>query len=177
MNRLIYISLFFSAILFSSFKPKEVKPEVKWYEWNEGYELAKKEHKMIFVHVYSSWCPFCKKMEKEAFEDKLVITTLNYNCINIRFNPEKGEKYKMDNYMLDGEQLLMLIGQNKVMGYPSQVFIFPNEGLQKEITIESGYKNPKEMMSTLDLLLTKEKRLEEKKTSLNSAPSPESASK
>jgi thioredoxin-related protein len=146
-----YIILLLVFGFFSSFiKPK---PAIKWYKWNEGYELAKKQNKPVYVHVYASWCPYCKQMDKEIYTDPELINKMNENFINIRFNPEDNKEiYKMDKYVLNGSQLLLLIGNKKLTGYPGEIFIFPGG---KGIFVASGYKKKTEMQELVSKVLSK----------------------
>ncbi len=65
--------------------------EVKWLSWKEASKLAETEKvpKKIFIDVYTDWCGWCKKMDKDTFQ-----------------NPEVAEYMKKNFYMvkLDGEQ-------------------------------------------------------------------------
>lgn len=146
-----YIILLLILGFFSSFiKPK---PAIKWYKWNEGYELAKKHNKPVFVHVYASWCPYCKQMDKEIYTDPELINMMNENFINIRFNPEDNKEiYKMDKYVLNGSQLLLLIGKKKLTGYPGEIFIFPGG---KGIFVASGYQKIPNMKELVLKVLSK----------------------
>lgn len=151
MKYYLYILLLFGFGLFCSFlKPK---PAIKWYKWNEGYELAKKQNKPVYVHVFASWCPYCKLMDKETYTDPELIKLMNDNFINIRFNPEENKEiYKMDKYVLNGKQLLLLIGKKKLTGYPGEIFIFPGG---KGIFVESGYQKIPEMKELVLKVLSK----------------------
>src|SRR5690606_40147878 len=50
---------------------------IKWLTFDEASELAAKEPKMILVKVYTDWCGWCKKMDKETFMDSEVINYVN----------------------------------------------------------------------------------------------------
>jgi thiol-disulfide isomerase/thioredoxin len=41
----------------SSFKSAD---EIKWLDFNKGYELAKKKKKIMLVDVYTDWCGWCE---------------------------------------------------------------------------------------------------------------------
>ncbi len=53
--------------------------------------LAKKENKLIFIDVYTSWCGPCKKMVAEVFPQKNVGDVFNRQFINYKIDAEKGE--------------------------------------------------------------------------------------
>jgi thioredoxin-related protein len=53
-----------SLMVGSSFKAEE---GIKWLDFNKGYELAKKKNKIMIVDVYTEWCGWCKRMDKDAY--------------------------------------------------------------------------------------------------------------
>jgi thioredoxin-related protein len=61
---------------------------IKWFSYDEGMKLGKSENKKIFLHFYTDWCPYCKKMAKETFTDTAVASYLNTHFIPIRVNSD-----------------------------------------------------------------------------------------
>ena len=59
--------------------------------WNEALIKAKKENKFIFLDVYASWCPPCKKLKRTSFKDPEVGNYYNKNFINVTIDGESGE--------------------------------------------------------------------------------------
>ena len=60
-----------------------------------------KTEKLYFVDFYTSWCGWCKKMDKETFQDPVVSKILNKYYIPVKFDAEgintftwKGTEYK-----------------------------------------------------------------------------------
>lgn len=72
--------------------------------WEEVVAQAKKEHKIIFVDAYTTWCGPCKRMAKNVFTDKEVGKFFNKYFINYKMDMEKGEgpkfaqKYQVTSY-------------------------------------------------------------------------------
>lgn len=72
--------------------------------WEEALELAKKDHKIIFVDAYASWCGPCKRMAKNVFSDEEVGKFYNRHFINVKMDMEKGkgpefaQKYGVSSY-------------------------------------------------------------------------------
>ncbi len=69
MKKLILLALLF-PFGFGLFAQDK---EIKWLSFDEASELAVKEPKMILVSVYTDWCGWCKKMDRETFTDNEVI--------------------------------------------------------------------------------------------------------
>ena len=64
-----------------------VSTELKWYDFEEGMEKAKKENKALLIDAYTDWCGWCKVMDKETYKDARVIAKLNESFVAVKFNP------------------------------------------------------------------------------------------
>lgn len=78
--------------------------------FEEAIELAKKEHKVIFMDAYATWCGPCKRMSKDVFTKKEVGDFYNKHFINLKMDMEKGDGPK-------------LASKYKVSAYPTLIFI------------------------------------------------------
>ncbi len=58
-------------------------------DWTTTLQTATKEHKNIFVDVYTSWCGPCKRMTKEVFSNKNVGNYMNEHFVCIKLDAEK----------------------------------------------------------------------------------------
>jgi thioredoxin-related protein len=59
--------------------------------FEEAKALAAKEHKIIFMDAYTSWCGPCKRMAREVFTQDAVGAFFNKHFINLKVDMEKGE--------------------------------------------------------------------------------------
>lgn len=57
--------------------------------FDEALAAAKAQNKQIFVDFYTSWCVYCKKMDKEAFPDAQVGDYFNRKFISLKINAEQ----------------------------------------------------------------------------------------
>lgn len=64
-----------------------------WYEGAEGYGKAVEEYKStnkpMVVYVSVTWCPYCRKFEKEVLSSEKVREFLK-DKIKVNLNPESG---------------------------------------------------------------------------------------
>lgn len=58
---------------------------------DEALQKAGKENKKVYLHAYTSWCGYCKKMDRKVYTDSQVASVMNREFVNIRINMEKGE--------------------------------------------------------------------------------------
>jgi uncharacterized protein YyaL (SSP411 family) len=137
----VILSVFITILGLYAFKPKN--EEVKWMGFNEGYALAKKKNKIMLVDVYTEWCGWCKRMDKDTYAKSSISSVLNDKYVSVKFNPEvEGVKYTYNGKTYDGPGLAAAISNNSISGYPSTVFINPKSHKTK---LEVGYKNEADM--------------------------------
>ena len=47
-------------------------------------EKAQKENKSLFLDFYTSWCGYCKKMDRSTFVNSSVVNTMNANYVALK---------------------------------------------------------------------------------------------
>ena len=123
--------------------------QIKWMSWEEAVEAAKVKPKKIFVDVYTSWCSYCKKMERETFSNPYVAKYLNENFYPVKFDAQQENDITFNNkiysFVRRGErssyhQLAAKI-MNGRLSYPTIVFI---DEAQEIIQSIPGYRGPLE---------------------------------
>lgn len=124
------------VILFTttSFKKSD---ELKWMTFDEGYKLAQKKGKIMLIDIYTDWCGWCKRMDRDTYAKSEIISLLNEDYVAIKFNPEiSGVTYTFDGKKYSGEELARVISQNQLSGYPTTVFYYPKS---KKTNVVGGY--------------------------------------
>lgn len=135
-------------------KPEEA--ELKWYDWNEGYAKAMKEKKIVLVDVYTDWCGWCKKMDRDTYSNPEVIKKINKDFIPIKFNPEiQGVAYKVGDQTYNPQQLYNMLSQGESTGYPTTYYIFTQKMGR---IIDPGYKKPADFINMLDMAVAESKK-------------------
>ena len=90
---------------------------VKWYGYDEGLTLGKKNGKKIFMFFWAEWCKFCELMEKETFAKPKIIRYLNDNFISIKVNSD-AEKGLATRYLVRGLPTMWFLEENgEKIGY------------------------------------------------------------
>ena len=119
------------------------REKIQWHECNEGISLARQKNKKILIDVYTDWCSWCKKMDKEVYSDSAVGRTLATNFIGVKLNAESQKGVTFNGTPMSEADLAGSMG---VTGYPTILFLDP---ASKPITKISGYMEPKEFTSVL----------------------------
>jgi len=88
--------------------------------FNEALETAKKENKKVIVDVYTDWCGWCKKMDREAYSNSDIKDIIKDDFILVKLDAEGSgtNNYNGKTYS-DAE----LAAYFQVSGYPTTVFL------------------------------------------------------
>lgn len=136
MKKLL-IHIFLTALMTLMFKPDILvaggKTSLEWKTFNEGLVEAKKLNKKILVDVYTDWCGWCKKMDREVYTDKEVAAYLADQYVVIKLNAESESKLTYENKTISEMELAHDFG---VTGYPTTIFMKANG---EAITLLPGY--------------------------------------
>ena len=121
--------------------------------WDKMKNLKDKK---VLVDLYTSWCGWCKVMDKKTFTDQAVIDYLNENFVLVKFNAEqresvtfKGETYEWMSAGRRGVNKLAYKLMNGRLGYPTLVYL--DSDLNK-IKSSPGYKKPDQLLAELKVL-------------------------
>jgi uncharacterized protein YyaL (SSP411 family) len=134
-----------AATLFSFTKPK--KEKIHWISLTELAVAYQKEPKPIIIDVYTSWCGWCKVMDKETYGNDKVADYINKNYYAVKFNAESkdsatfaGKTYGFNPaYKANDLAVYLLFGR---MGYPSTVLLSTIDAQPAPL---SGYLKPAEL--------------------------------
>ena len=77
----------------------------------EVLEMAKKQNKLVFIDIYTSWCGPCKHMADNVFPQAKVGEYYNAHFLNLQLDAEKSE---------DGKMVAKTFG---VSAYPTFLFV------------------------------------------------------
>lgn len=67
--------------------------EIKWLNVEEAEAAIKANpKKQILLNLYTDWCGYCKRMNKETFVDADIVKYINDNYIPVKFNAETNAK-------------------------------------------------------------------------------------
>ncbi|AGA79724.1 thioredoxin family protein [Echinicola vietnamensis] len=113
------------------------KPAIKWYSFEEATALNQEDPKMVLVDVYTDWCGWCKKMDRETFTDDQVIHYLNENFYAVKLDAENnGEKFEFKGQEYTEASMARAM---RVSSYPNFVII---DATMENITQLPGYRKP-----------------------------------
>jgi thioredoxin-related protein len=100
--------------------------------FDEALKTAKKENKKVIVDVYTDWCGWCKKMDREAYSNSEIKKIIEDNFIIVKLDAEGNAK---NNYNGKSYTDAGLAEYFQVSGYPTTVFL-DSEGKIIEFTYD-----------------------------------------
>ena len=130
---------------------------VKWISIEEAEKLNKEEPRKIMVDVYTDWCGWCKKMDKETFTNPVIAEFINQNYYAVKLDAEgkkeivfNGTTYKFVAQGARGYHELAAGLLNGKMSYPSIAYL--NEDLQL-LGAVPGYQTPDRIEPLLNYIV------------------------
>jgi thioredoxin-related protein len=151
-SKYLLISIIILSFSFLSLQ-NDVKEagSLKYYTFEEALALQEKFPKKMIVDVYTDWCGWCKKMDKNTYTDPAIIAAIEKDYYFVKFNAEQKEDVKFRENILKykeeykSHELAVNLLQGK-MSYPSTVFLDEHMTL---LTIVPGYLTPKDLAPVL----------------------------
>lgn len=146
--QIILIALLFTTITGIQAQDDQ-KTTVKWYSIEEAEKLSKEDGKKVMIDVYTDWCGWCKKMDKETFNHPVIAQYINENYYPVKLDAESknditfmGTTYKYVAQGARGYHELAAGLLNGQLSYPSIAYL--NEKLELLGAIP-GYKTAADM--------------------------------
>jgi thioredoxin-related protein len=135
-----------ALVVAASLVPPMMNANLEGLEWKpiaQALEAAPKQQKLIVLDVYTDWCGWCKRMDRDTYADSSVMAYLNSRYIASKMNPEKKGSLTYDGKQYSLSQFAEALG---IHGYPATVF-FNEKG--EVLTVAPGYMAPKDFLPVL----------------------------
>lgn len=150
---LLFFAVVVTLISFDN-KPKE---KVNWISFEELEKAYAKQPKPIIVDLYTSWCGWCKEMDRTTYSNAKVAAYINENYYAVKYNAESTDsvqfnkmKYGFNKGLKTNELALYLsFGERS---YPNTIFL---SSINAKPAPLSGYMKPKEIEAPLRYFVEK----------------------
>ena len=120
------------------------KDKIEWLTFEEAMKKSAQDKKPIFVDVYTDWCGWCKKMDKNTFQTDEVVSYVAQNYHAVKVDAESEDATSFDGQKLTYRQLSG--GVFQITGYPSIVLI----NSKKEVAVAPGYREKGDFITMLE---------------------------
>lgn len=118
--------------------------EIKWYRYDEGLRIAKETNRPIMINFTTSWCGYCKKMNRTTFRNTDIIKALNGDFVSIKVDCESKLELDIDGYKISERNLAK--SEFGVRGYPTYWFLKSDT---ERIAPLSGYQESNRLKDIL----------------------------
>ncbi len=139
--------------------------EINWILYDTGLVAAGYEYKHVIANSTTSWCGWCKKMDKETFSRPDVIKLVSDNFVAVKVDGDSKKELNIDGFKITEKNLTKR--EYGVTGYPSFCFL-KSDGTK--LGCLPGYKDTKTMVELLNYI-------KDEKYDTTQAKSPETGSK
>ena len=126
----------FGAYMFVGGIQQTAGPHLDWvYDESEGFEVAKRENKLVMLDFYASWCAACKELDHLTYADPAVAERLA-DYVNVKLD-----------FTQTSETTKALTEKYQIPGLPVVIFTDANGATLKRF---SGFVDAEEMLGILD---------------------------
>lgn len=113
------------------------RKEIDWVTFEELAELQESSPRKVLISIYTQWCGWCKRMDKQIFSNEDLAKYVNEHFYAVRLDAEsknsiffKGQSYQYNkDYKVNELAAVLLQGQ---MSYPSTIIM-----MEDMVNIES----------------------------------------
>jgi len=126
--------------------------EVSWMSWEEAVQKIAEDggQKKIFVDVYTHWCGWCKKMDKDTFQNPEVAAYMSENFHMVKLDSEQkdpieygGKTYTFVSSGRRGYHQLAAALLQGQLSYPTVVFLDEDMRMLSPVP---GYQKPSDFL-------------------------------
>lgn len=120
-----------------------VESAFRWRAWDEGLREAAATKRPVLVDVYTDWCGWCRRMDRDVYSRADVRSYLNRHFVVVKLNAESQARGSYQGRVQSSQALARGFG---VSGYPTSVFLRPDGG---HIVNVGGYLPPERFLLVL----------------------------
>jgi thiol:disulfide interchange protein len=119
-------------------KADEKVADIDWQpDFDKALLEAKEQNKFVLVDVFTDWCVYCKKLDREVYTDAAVSKYLNDRFICVRANAEDNGQGEDFSNKFDAH------------AYPTILVFDSQSKKEKPVARISGYLPPKEFNTAI----------------------------
>jgi thioredoxin-related protein len=91
--------------------------------FEDALKDAKAQNKKVIVDVYTDWCGWCKKMDRDTYSNTEIKQLITDNFIYVKLDAESDAKFEYNGKTYKSSEIAALF---EVSGYPTTIFLDPD---------------------------------------------------
>jgi thioredoxin-related protein len=123
--------------------------ESDWLGYSDAVKKAADTKRMVLVDVYTDWCGWCKKMDRDVYADDEVKAVLDKYFVTAKLDAESATKHPFQGQPASERDIAKSFG---ITGYPTTLFL-TEDG--EPITILPGYIPKETFLKVLEYIHTR----------------------
>lgn len=123
LNTLLRPALLLAAGLLAFAAPAHAGDGVVWHGWDDGLKQANATGKPVLVDVYTDWCGWCRRMDRDVYSRADVRESLQKRFVMVKLNAESPEQASYHGQTYTSRTLASGF---RVTGYPTTIFLRAN---------------------------------------------------
>jgi thioredoxin-related protein len=122
-HRLSLLLITLLALVLSASMAGAAGSGLQWQGWDSGLKDAGKSQRPVLVDVYTDWCGWCRRMEKDVYSRAEVKDYLSKKFVIVKLNAESSESARYEGRSWTSRSLA---SRFQVTGYPTTIFLRSN---------------------------------------------------
>ena len=107
--------------------------EGQWLGYSAAVQKAAETKRIVLVDVYTDWCGWCKKMDRDVYADSKVQAVLGEYFVTAKLDAEAATEHAFQGRTASEREIAKAYG---ITGYPATVFL---TDAGEPITVVPGY--------------------------------------
>jgi thioredoxin-related protein len=120
--------------------------DLDWLGYGEAVRQGEEKQKAVLIDVYTDWCGWCTKMDRDVYGDAAVQEYLAAHYVIAKLDAEASDTHPLQGREATEREIARAYG---VTGYPATVFLNP-EG--EVITVLAGYVDKDRFLLVLEYI-------------------------